>query len=153
MASTICAATRFWVQRGHRVLEDHADARAAHGADAGRRQFRQVLAAKADRAGDDAARLVDQPQDGQAGHALAGARFTDDAENLAGPYLQAEVIDGAHDAVGREEIGAQAGHLEQRRGIVARRSGCDGGRRRRADRAARHSTFWMWVEMTTVSPR
>ena len=63
------------VEAGHRLLEDHGDPAAAHGAHRLDGQRRQLLAVEHDRAADDAPGLRrDQPQDRQRRHRLAAAR-------------------------------------------------------------------------------
>ena len=71
------------IERHHRVLEDHRDAVAAQRAHLAFGQLREVLALIQDRAADDAARRIDQADDGEAGDRLAGAGFADQAQHLA----------------------------------------------------------------------
>src|SRR5690606_24459490 len=56
-------------------------------------------------------------------HRLAGARLADQAERPAPFEREVHAADGTHPAVRREEVGRQAGHLEQRRGTVTRAPG------------------------------
>ena len=83
------------VERGHRLLEDHADAAAAHlahlvGGSA------QVVAVEQDRPPSTTpARLRQQPHDRERGHRLAAARFADEAERLARCKLEADTVDDA----------------------------------------------------------
>src|SRR6185369_7201447 len=62
---------------------------------------------------DAAGRRRDQAHDRQRRDALAGARLTDDAERLALVDVQIDTIDGADDALVREEVGFQPLDLEQ----------------------------------------
>jgi hypothetical protein len=72
------------IQRGHRLLEDHADAGAADALHLLRRQGREVEPVEQHLAALDAAhRLRQQAHDGEGGHALAAAGFADDAEGAA----------------------------------------------------------------------
>jgi hypothetical protein len=68
------------IERGHRVLQDHGDALAAHAAHLGIRLVEQVLALEHHPPADDARRRRQQAQDGQRKRALARARFADDAK-------------------------------------------------------------------------
>src|ERR1019366_3517284 len=102
------------VQRRHRLLEDHRDAIAA---DPPHRLFRQVQkigASIAHRAGVAARRSRHEAHDRQSSHALAAARFADDAERLAGGKLPRHAVDRAHGAGDSVERGAQAVDLKQR---------------------------------------
>jgi hypothetical protein len=71
------------VQRGHRVLEDHRDLRAADLLHLALVQLHHVAALVDHLARDDHVGVGDQPHDRHHRHALAGAGFADDAEHLA----------------------------------------------------------------------
>ncbi len=71
------------VQRGHRVLEDHADAAAAHAAQLRPAACRQARRRRSAREPLGAAVGRQQPDHGQHGLALAGARLAHDAQRLA----------------------------------------------------------------------
>jgi hypothetical protein len=61
------------------------------------------------------ARRIDETHDRVAGHRFAGARFADEAHHLALAHDERHVVDRLYHARPREEMGAQAGDLEQRR--------------------------------------
>jgi hypothetical protein len=95
------------VQAGGRLLEDHADATAAHGTHAGLRQREQIFLVQAHVAAGDAAVLRQQPHQRERRHALAAAGFADERERLAALDGQAEAVDGLH----QSEFGVER-HLE-----------------------------------------
>ena len=72
------------VERGHRVLQDHGDALAAHAAHLGVGFLEQVLALEQHPAAGDAGGRRQEAQDGERQRALAGAGLADDAQRLAG---------------------------------------------------------------------
>ena len=76
---------------------------------------------KHDLAADDPAWLLEQPHERQRGHALARARFADDAERLAGRDLEAHAVDRAHDAGVGVELRPQV--ATSRIGVRPRRVG------------------------------
>ena len=84
-ASTICSPIgEGRVQRRHRLLEDHGDAGCRAGRACARRQRRADRGLRTGSGPTTApAGLRQQPHDRQRGHALAAARFADDAERLA----------------------------------------------------------------------
>ena len=98
------------IQARHRLLEDHADLVAAHRADLGVRERQQVPALEFDCSAYDGARRRDEPHDRQARHRLAGARFADDGDRLAAPDVEADAVDGPHDAVLGAEMRLQVAH-------------------------------------------
>ncbi len=61
---------------------------------------------------DDAAGLVDEAHDREAGDGLAGPRFADEAEHLALVDREADAVDGRHDARAGEEVGAEVADFE-----------------------------------------
>src|SRR5581483_3697804 len=71
------------VQRGHRVLEDHPDLRAADLPELRRAHAEHLLAVQLHRAPDLRRARVDEAHHGQKGDALAGAGLADDAERAA----------------------------------------------------------------------
>ena len=97
------------VQRGHRVLEDHGNLLAPDAVQGGGRQSQDLLVAEPD-----AARGA--PVAGQQAHdrheklALAGAGFPDHADRFAGHDIEADIVDGAHLAVGCREAGRQVAY-------------------------------------------
>ena len=81
------------VERRERVLEDHLHLRPER-PHLGLRLRVEAVALPVDRA----AVIVQQLQDGLAERRLAGAGLADDAERLAAPQLQADVVDGDQQA-------------------------------------------------------
>ena len=81
------------VQRGHRFLEDHADAAAPHPAHLGLGQLQQVASVQPD--GSLYARdpFLQEPHDRQRSDAFAGAGFADQRQRLARPDLEAHALD------------------------------------------------------------
>ena len=101
------------VQGHHGVLEDHGDARSAQPRE-GRLPGRQeVLAVEHDPARGDAAGLVDQADDGEAGDGLAGPRFADQAEDLAAPEAEIDTVHRSHDPGPGGELGVQSLDAQQ----------------------------------------
>src|SRR6185437_511364 len=102
------------VERGHRLLEDHADAGAAQPPHRALVERQKILAGEAYAAGGDARRRLGQkPHDRQGGDALAAAALADDAEHLALGDLEADVVDGGDLAASAGEDGSQVLHREQ----------------------------------------
>jgi hypothetical protein len=125
-------------QRGHRVLEDHREARPAHLVELGRRPAEQLASLEARGASDLGVR-GQQPHHGEEALALARTRLAHDADALAGLHAQREVIDRRDVAVGRAEAHRQRIDLEHgthRRGDPrwARRLSGHGDRGHRAAR-------------------
>jgi len=124
-------------ERAHRLLEDHRDVTAADRPDrlaAGLqpRQVDRLLLARAARgampveqhlAGGDAAGRVDDLQDRACRDALAAAALADHAERLAGPELEADVVDRAKGAVAGRELGDEPLDLQHRRPRLRRGDG------------------------------
>src|SRR5208283_5751095 len=71
------------VERGHRLLEDHRDARAAYVAHLEVAQLQQILILENYFAAHDTRRLGQQPHDREHARRLARSRLTDNAEQLA----------------------------------------------------------------------
>ena len=78
------------------------------------RDRQQVAAVEDDLAGLDPPGLGDEAHDRQAGHALAAARFADEAHDLAAVDVEVDAVDGPDDAVARVERRPQALDLEER---------------------------------------
>ncbi len=95
------------VQAGGRLLEDHADAPAAHRAHAGLGQREQVVAIQPHVAAGHAAVVGQQTHQRERRHALAAAGFADERERLAALDGQGEAVDGLHES----EFGVER-HLE-----------------------------------------
>ena len=84
------------VQRGHRLLEDHRDLVAADRAHLALGELEQILARRrAPRPFDAPGRMRDEPHDRERGHALAAARFADDAERAALGDVERDAVDRA----------------------------------------------------------
>jgi hypothetical protein len=81
------------VQRGHRLLEDQRDRRAAHLAHLALVEGQQIAPLEEDVPARDAARRLDEPHDRQRRYRLAAARFADKAQRLARADLEADVVD------------------------------------------------------------
>ena len=116
------------VQRGHRVLQDHGDALAAHVAHLGVGFLQQVLALEQHPAAGDPRRRRQQAQDGERQRALARTGLADDAQRLAGVDAQRDLVDRAHDprAPRRDIVGGEVLELEQRAGAHRVTSICGG---------------------------
>ena len=96
------------VQRGHRVLVDQPDAAAPDLADVRLAQRQQLPALQLDRAGDPG-RAGQQPQQRQAGHALARARLAHDRDRLAPLDRETDPVHRVHRRVLGGEPHAQVG--------------------------------------------
>ena len=110
-------------ERGHRLLEDHADLAAPDGAHlATHRALRGDVDRLAgprvieDAARHDAARPIDDLEDRAAGDGLAAAGFADNAECLAARDREGHAVERLHHAFVGEEVGAQVLDLDQRLG-------------------------------------
>src|SRR5262245_53449559 len=126
------------VQRAHRILEDHADAAAAHVVAVDDFLANDVDAAEQRGAARDAAgRSRNQPHDALHADGLAAARFADDRERLALRHREARAAHGLHDAAVRVELDVQVLHVEDRarRGKLER--GAHSRPRRRTSSASR----------------
>jgi hypothetical protein len=103
------------VERGHRVLQDHRDARPAQFAHLRAALREQILALEQDLPPDDApARLRHQPQDRQTRHRLPRPRLPDDPERLPATHGEARPVDRLHHPAPSVKMRAQLPHLEQR---------------------------------------
>ncbi len=91
------------VQRRHRLLEDHADAVAAHLAHLRIGATDEFLAVEADAAGDLGA-VGQQAHERHGGDRFAAARFADQAQGFAARQRKADAAHG----VGRAAVGLQA---------------------------------------------
>ena len=116
------------MERREGVLEDHRDLFAADALQLASVRRDQVDAVVDDLAGDGRAVAVDQTKHRQAAHALARARFADDAEGLAFVELVGEAVNGFDDAVMRREVHGKVAHLQNRRCGVSASQGESEGR-------------------------
>ncbi len=106
------------VERCHRVLEDEPDLAATNRAQCVDVELEEILVGVNGFAGDDLARRHrDQPQQRHHRHALAGTTLADHTEELAAADLEADAVDGVHNAVLSVELGRQVGDLEHRLGL------------------------------------
>jgi hypothetical protein len=103
------------IEAGHRILKDHGDVLAANLPHRRLAERHQVAAGKAQLLGPDGRRRRrQQPQHGAAEHRLAAARLADDAERLAGPHRERDVVVGHHPPAALAELDHQVLDLEQR---------------------------------------
>src|SRR5881628_3262254 len=124
------------IERRHRLLEDHGDLIAAHGAELGRGEREEIAAFELDQApGEDVSRrLRHEPENRKGGDRFPAPRFADDTEGLARIEIERDVVDGARralavlgDEVGLEiahaqQYGGGAGHVPSSRGFMASRT-------------------------------
>ena len=102
------------VERGHRLLEDHADAAAADGAQEAVVAADQLLAVEADAPGRVRRQGIGQQlQDRQRGHRLARAALADDGQRAAAVEREGSVADGVECPLAGAEGHAQILDLEQ----------------------------------------
>ena len=101
------------IEGRHRILEDHADAGAAHPGKLLLRSPGQLHTAKADRSPDLHARRQ-QAHDGKHRHALAAAGLADQAKRLARTRFQIHAPDRLKSATRRSEGHFKVANLEQR---------------------------------------
>src|SRR5882672_3950144 len=100
------------IERAERILEHHADAPTADGAQRFVRQPVYAPPFEPDFARGDAPRRLDQPHDGEAGERLAGARLADHAEHFAARHGKRHVVDRHQRAAPRAELDSQVLRLE-----------------------------------------
>ena len=101
------------VQRGQWILKDRANLAATDGAHLRVGQVVDTLAFEQDFAAGDAARRLQQADDGRAGERLAGARLADDAKDFAGRNLEGDVVQRQERAMARGELHPQVAHFKQ----------------------------------------
>ena len=108
------------VERGHRLLEDHADPGPAQGAQGLRRHRHHVPALEADGAARQPDRGRHEPHHGAGGQGLARAGFADDADDLPGEDLEGDVV---HDLAACGADGErEARDIQQGSGPLLRRA-------------------------------
>ena len=96
------------VERGHRLLENHADVTAAHLADLFLGEPQQVAPGKDDLAfGDAPRRIRDQAQERKRAGGLARAAFPDDRDRLAAFDGVGDARDGRHHTSTGAKLGVQ----------------------------------------------
>jgi hypothetical protein len=99
------------VERGERILEDDTDLAAAELAHLFRRQVVDAPAFEAHFAGGDAPGRLEQPDDGEAGDRLAGARLAHHAEHFARCDGKRDAVQCGEGAAPRGELDPQFAHL------------------------------------------
>ncbi len=103
------------IERGHRLLEDHADLAAANVAEGRLVEAEQIGAVEADVAGGRGA-VGQQAHQGEGGHRLARAALADDAEHLAGAEGHRDVAQDRGAADGdAEAVDLEQAHVRTRR--------------------------------------
>ncbi len=101
-------------ERGHRVLEHHADRRAAQAIERRGGLAEQLLAGKAHAAGGETAG-AEQPHDGEKHLGLARAGFAEHAEALAAAHAERDAGGRHHPPAARVKADAEPGEAQQRR--------------------------------------
>src|SRR5690606_2493383 len=101
------------VERGHRLLEDHADAAAPDPAQLRGRHRDEVLALEQDPPGNPGRMPRQQAEDRQAGDGLAAAAFADHAEALAGADPEADITGDRDKVVAASKADCQVAYFEQ----------------------------------------
>ena len=101
------------IERGHRLLEDHGEPRAAHVADGVGVEGQKIAALEADLALHRGVLRRQQAHDGKRRHALAAARFADQSQGAAALQRQVDAVDGAHRAVVGGEGNGKLAQFEQ----------------------------------------
>ena len=119
------------LRRGHRLLEDHGDARAADLPHLGHRQAQQVAAVEHHPPGGDAPRVRHQAHDGQRQDRLAAAAFADDAERAPLRHPQRNAVHRRD--LARPRCGTRCGGPRSKAGLSWRArlpgNGCSPGYR------------------------
>src|SRR5207249_3493627 len=117
------------IERGHRLLEYHADVAAANRAHLVPWQRQQILPAKSDCAGDDAAgRIGNEAEHAQRRYAFSGPRLADQAEHFALAHVEVHIVDGLGDAGLSEKMRPQTPDFEKRLGRHLRRENSFGSK-------------------------
>src|SRR6185369_4250375 len=112
------------VERSERVLEDHADAPAAHAAHRRRGQIVDAPALERYLAGGDSSGRLEQADDRKAGERLSGARFAHDAEDLPRGDRKAGAVDAHQRRAARRKFDPERPDVQDHRsrGLSASRS-------------------------------
>ena len=103
------------IERGHRLLEHHADVAAAHlrASPPRDRRSRSRPSNRISPRGDAPRRIGDQAQDRQRADRLARAALADDRHGLAGIDGVGDAVDGAHQPRTGAKLGMQIPHVEE----------------------------------------
>ena len=102
------------IERGHRLLEDHADAIAAQLAVIRIRQAHQLAAVEADAAADDGA-VGQQAHQRERGDGFAAAGFADETQGLAALQRETDAANGLRGTAAGVEPDAEIPDFDQRR--------------------------------------
>jgi hypothetical protein len=102
------------IERGHRLLEDHADAIAAQLAVFRIRQAHQLAAVETDAAADDGA-VRQQAHQGEGGNRFAAAGFADEPQRLAALQRETDAAHGLRGTAAGVEPDTEVFHFDQRR--------------------------------------
>src|SRR5439155_3684761 len=120
------------IERRHRLLEDHRDLVAPHGAELLGLEREDVASLELDEAAgtDVPGWLGNEAEDGERGDRLAAPRLPHDAEGLTGPDIEGDAVDGPRRAAALlgHEIGLQVPHAQQRLGHTASLRGSSASR-------------------------
>jgi hypothetical protein len=100
------------VQRGQRVLKDHADLVAPDLAHVLFRERAQLLAFELDAAADDRAASRQQVHDRQSSHGLAAAGLAHNADRLTSLNLERDSVDGVYGTLAQPDLGAQVADIK-----------------------------------------
>ena len=119
------------VQRGGRVLEDHADLAATNLAHVALGEAEKVAPGKRDTPGDDLPRLRYEAHDRQRQHRLAAAGLADDADDLARSHAEGDAVHRFDDAARARDGDAEPFYGED--GLAAHGTGCNWSRGRACD--------------------
>src|SRR6266508_2058514 len=102
------------IQRFARALEDHRDLLAANSVlERALRELAEVAAVPTNLAADDAARLLQQPDDRVGRHRFSRSRLTDQSDHFAFVDVEVNPVDHPQLAAADEEGGAQTAYLEE----------------------------------------
>ena len=100
------------IERGQRVLEDHADPLAADAAHLFGREIVDPLIPEPDLAARDPPGPVDEPDHGGTRDRLASTAFADDAENGSPGQLETDAVDGTQPRPPRRNLHHEVAHGE-----------------------------------------
>ena len=100
------------IQRGHRLLENHGDARTSNSAQLLVVERREVQAFKQDASANDTPRGTDKPKNGHGGDALPAAAFSNKSQGLALVERERYAIDSLDDSVVRRKVCLKIVNLE-----------------------------------------
>ena len=103
------------IERRHRILEDHADARAADATHLGIGQRHQVASLEQDLAGQAEPPVIAvEAHDRARGDGLAAAGFADDAQHLAPGHGEGHVVDQRGFPLAGDEANTEVADVDER---------------------------------------